>query len=496
MSIESKILQILKPAIPLDEISVDDLQKYESSTNSNSSSYNKDEKGDEDRAAPDKTPIIKIRDYFFITSEIDFIQIKVGSSFLPEIICSLIPQGGIFLSKSFPKDGDLLSYFLASKSNEFKPIRIDFEIIRISSQPSVDSQGDISQYTFTGIMRIPLLYGEWIKSFNQVTSLDCLLEVCQEINLGFATNETSTNDKMTWINPYETWKTFMEKVTTSSWKDQSSFYTSFIDQYYNFNFVNVNNQFAGENVIDEGFVKSMLQSRKLPTDGPQDNLQTKLVLSNNDAARNSNLYIESYTLLNDSGEIVMNNGYGRYMQFYSPDTKKYYNDQLIEPINNSTGDDLPLRGRNNEDYQKKVRKYKWMGIDRPSSKGNYHDNYLYAKIQNLQNNSEIKKMTLLVQLQMCNFNFYRFQKIPVVITVTGNPQRNQSNTDNTPNQDGEEGKGAKTAEITVDPFLTGFYVIDEILYIYDNNVFRQQLKLIRREWPLTTSDQVVSPENK
>lgn len=493
MAVESKILQLSKPTIPIDELSMDDLQKFESSNNNNSSSSNQTTKGDSDRAAPDKSPLVKIRDYIFLTSEIDFLKITIGKDFLPTLICTITPEGGLFLSRSMPKDGDLISFFVASKSNEFKPVRIDFEIQKMSSMPSVDSQANINTYTFNGMMRVPYLYGEWNKSFNS-TSLDALKSVADEAQLGFATNEVSTNDKMSWINPFDTWKKFIDDITISSWKDQDSFYTSFVDQYYNLNFVNVNNQFAGEDVIDQGFIKSLFQNRKTEGDTPQTQDQTSLVLSNLEAARNTNFYIESYTVLNKSGEVVLDNGYGRYMQFYSSDTKKYYSDQLIEPINNTKGSDMPLRGRHGENYQNEIRKYKWMGIERAAPNGNYHENYLYAKIHNIQNNDEVKKMTLYIQLQSVNFNFYRFQRIPVVITTTDNPQKNEANNDNNQNL-GNTQEDPKASSLTIDPILSGFYVIDEITYIYDDNTFKQTLKLLRREWPLSATDQPANAEN-
>ncbi len=488
MGVKSKIVQLSSPTLAIDELSYADIE-LTNNDNNNSNSADKKQKKNIDQASPDKNPLIKIRDYIFLTSEMDFIQLNVGRDFLPTITCTLTPTGGLFLSKDLPKDGDLISFFMASKSDQFKPIRIDFEIIRIISSLSGDSQANNNSYTFSGVMRVPLLNGEWNQSFNK-SSIDCLQEVAQINQIGFATNETTTNDVMPWINPYDTWKKFISDVTLSSWNNQDSFYSTFIDQYYNLNYVNLNNQFAGEETIDDGFIKSLFQSRKVDGDTPPENLQTPLVITNLEAARNTNFYIESYTVLNRSGEIVMDNAYGRYMQFYSSDTKKYYSDQLVEPINTTNGDNLPLRGRNGENYQSLIRKYKWMGVERPLPKGNYHENFLYAKIQNLQNNDEVKKMVLHVQLQSANFNFYRYQKIPVLIMVTDHPQRNDVNKSNEPNQQSKQSNSStKSADLTRDPILSGFYVIDEIIYIYENDSFKQQLKLMRREWPLSTSDQ-------
>jgi len=112
---------------------------------------------------------------------------------------------------------------------------------------------------------------------------------------------------------------------------------------------------------------------------------------------------------------------------------------------------------------------------------------------------EIFKMYMNVNLEEVNYNLYRFQRIPVMIyeqdAQVKNMQkiRDEALGDDQIKGSGDAGNTQDTnfldytnanAEIK-NEFLSGYYVIAEISYIYTKGKkITQSLKLLRREWPI------------
>ena len=115
------------------------------------------------------------------------------------------------------------------------------EIILGSNQENI--------YTITGSLFIPGLYGDTIKALPKLKSIDALKKIATDLKLGFATNEESTNDEMTWINPNSTVANFIKNITDRAYKNETSFFTSFIDVNYILNFINVDED-VKENIND------------------------------------------------------------------------------------------------------------------------------------------------------------------------------------------------------------------------------------------------------
>ena len=476
MALERKILTITDPTIAIDEMSITDY-----------------EDGDKGRIIGDRDskrlgslyPFVQINGYKFDENEIVRMKLDV-TGFYPTISVTVATSNGVFLSKSYPKDGDPLSLFIRSKKEEFKPIRLDFEITFINSAPSTDSTGEKIAFTINGNIRIPNIHTEVSKAFRDLSSYDALIQIAEDLNLGFASNDTDTADKMTWVCPFDSYRTFIEDTTEASYKKDDSFFTSFIDHYYYLNFVNVHQQFSEELEIDAAITNlSMLTDY----DEGQTNKSAPmpLILSNFSQVQGTSMYIDKYTLHNNTGLVGINNGYRRFLQFYDssfitekPEEK--FHSFAVEPLNTEGSQDKQLlKGRNDEDIFETHQKFKWMGTQYglPDSAGNVHENYQYAKILNWQNNVELNKMVLHVVTAQANFNLYRGQRIPIVIVNDGSTLRKQVTKDEKDNPD-------MPLPLTYDKFLSGYYMIKGMKYTYniDEGIFRQEIFLTRREWPL------------
>lgn len=467
MSVEKKIIKLTKPTIQLDAME-----------HADTSSSEKKEK-----QMGDLFPLVQINKYKFTENEITRFTLS-ETDFAPTLSVTVVSSDGKFVSKSYPKDGDPISIFVRSKLDEFNPIRLDFEITNTLGGKSTDSDGEIAKYTFTGVLRIPGMYHDHCKAFKDSQSMDALMKVADELKLGFASNETLTDDKMTWICPYDTYLKFIKDVTNASYKDEDSFFDTFVDKYYNLNFVNVNNQFGEEFELDEA-LDNFTGQRDYNSGHVIEKFDSKLMLTNHKNLRGQSNWISNYTLVSNSGEVIITNGYRRYVQFYdsqsdaaNPSDK--YQSHFIEPSNTKNiGDDKILqRGRIKEpEIFKNTNKYKWLGVLEAKPHGNAHQNYMHALIQNWQNKQEIDKYELRVWLPRCNFNLYRGMRVPVLILNMGNKARVDLTKQDTQ---------APADNFSFDRFLSGYYYIKGLTIMWSETdaVFRQEITLTRREWPI------------
>ena len=139
-------------------------------------------------------------------------------------------------------------------------------------------------------------------------------------------------------------------------------------------------------------------------------------------------------------------------------------DFLVDPILDSSNSKIKLRGQKNDnEFVNKNIKYSYGG---KLDSDNAHKNYIYAKVQNDRNMKEIQKVGLEIWMGTPNYNLHKFLKVNVQIS-------NQQ------------------ASITQNHFnsrLSGDWLIVDIKIVYQNNAFRQIIRLFKRELELSKAE--------
>ena len=133
--------------------------------------------------------------------------------------------------KAMPLDDSKIKVFLNPRSTQLKEILIQFKITNFTVNER--------KYTMEGVLDINLLHVLQYKSYPNMTSHKALQQICRDCGIGFNTNIDDTDDEMTWLQTGEITADFIDEIVESSYKSDNSFMVSFIDYYYNFNFIDL-----------------------------------------------------------------------------------------------------------------------------------------------------------------------------------------------------------------------------------------------------------------
>lgn len=483
MALERHILTITEPTIKLDPIDIPDLGESET--------------GDKHSVAPAaKTPYIKINGHVFQPQTVISMRLNSSGKY-PELTCRLRDAMGIFTIDQFPRDGDVLSLRIAVDfSGTYKDLRMDFNIIEFKGTPvtTIEKKSGEQVFSVRAIAKLPGLYTDECKSFGNATSLDHIIQVAQDLNLGVATNLDLTNDAMTRLCAYQTKLDFLDKTVQHAYVSDDAFLTYSIDPFYYINFVELQRIFNSPNEVELTELISAKVYSERAEDPDSSKSETALMLTNHQSFSGTANHIVRYNLVNESTRVALENGYRRKIQFFDA------TDGLLEfDVESMVSDNLKdneeaLKGRRNsetDEYNTHI-KQKFVGMQT----SNVHSNYMYAAINNVQNMVELDKMRLMVELAAPNPAIYRYMKVPVAIYNYGEYTKKMTDDLAAAKQEvGFDDANAKKESTTtddqnqkntqtLDEFLSGYYIIMGIDYKFDVTAgFSQVLHLARREWP-------------
>lgn len=473
-------------------------------------------------------PFVRVNNYIFSKESIKYFKINTEGH-IPTLSLNIIDQDRKFKVDSFPRDGDVVTVLLNSKNSDtFKSIHMDFDITSVNTRKTKDSEP--VEFRLNGQTKIPGLYTEDCQHLPENTSLKHIEEICKNIGLGMATNIDTTNDKQIRIQPYITYLDWIKETVKNSYISDNSFQNFFIDPYYYLNFIDVNRLLNSPNPkleeMQETLSAFITTVSTDPEKGSEDTEDKKLphILTNHTKLQGQNIYISSYRILNNSSHISLKNGIFNEMQIYDDNTdikEKNRGDInkkdkfTLEPLNsnNMMEREEPLKGRRGENRYKKQKKHQYLGRQQVGDEelGNVHANYLFTMLNNDRNYKETQKMKLAVHLDGFNPSIYTYQKIPVFIYVYNNEEvrggvdlKQKAKDQGFEGVDMGQGKqmsiegdGAFEPDMILDEFLSGYYLVESINYVYNytdrpkdsgaqehpDAHLTQELILIRREWP-------------
>ena len=475
MSLNTKILKIKNHKINIDTAWIINTD----SSTSNDISQNVSIKASE--VVGDIVPLININEFIFTESDVKYLEIN-ESGFTPTIKIKVIDRTGAFTHKFFPRNKSLMKIYVKSNNKNVKAIRCDFLITNIKSSYGGNdvgmSEGRGCHYTIDGILNIPKITDNQTHIYNE-TAYNALFDLVDNIDLGFSTNELSTNDKMSWIQPNMSYQEMVEFITDHAYKDGDSFYTSFIDRYYNLTFINMKDMLSQDTEFDAMFL-SLTQNKSYydknnisdTNDTPVDN-----ILTNFSGHKGLPNFITGYKPSSKQGLTLLENPNRKNMYYYdinaSTNNAEKFISMFVEPFGSVITDEEIGNNQINV----------WSGIDY----NNTHRNFIYAEHSNAQNIIDYNKTKLSVSLIGVNLNLLRGMRVPVMIFKEGFENEMNEETYLPENHESSDVKNLN-GNVTYDADNSGYYVINNIRFIYDHSTgsnhvaLRTELELGRYDW--------------
>jgi hypothetical protein len=489
--VERNILTVLEPAILLDPLEILDVE---------SGTENSDDGTIKEKPSKFSSvvPVVRVNGYDVQTDRLTTFSLS-NKGFYPTLRLAFEDTDGLFTSRFYPKDGDLVQVNIRSQGDEttFKPIRIDFSIVECKP---IGGGGGVSanEYLLTGRMYVPGLFTENVDYEEEVSSFDALLNIAEKLNLGFASNVEDTADIMTWTNPNDTTESWIQDIVANSYLSDETFFTAYIDPYYYVTLVDVNRLFSQEGAIEasQGFSQNAGDTMGADgSDGQSDDFPN--YLSNMIQMQGAARYISKHQMINKSGEISKANGYKKYTQYWDLNAKEWVS-EFVDPLTNDTpGMIAATKGRLIDGEVEGPRndqvKYKYLG----TQGDNVHPEFQYSTVLNYQNITEINKMGMEIELDTVNPALVRNSRIFCQILEYASPIKNVLLAPGQDDIEGEETPQTRSGDDAendpasengvVNEYLTGFYVIAGVEWLYTKpGPLRMKLKLQRREFTPTT----------
>lgn len=464
-------------------------------------------------------PIIRINDMVLGKDDIQSMLIS-SKGFLPTIELSLKFANTALISKNMPKDGDMISVFVRTNTSAINYLRNDFIINHVDSNISSKSANN------TVFLRGELFIEGFTSNNNTFgiigTSKDVMKEIAKKFKMGFAYNDADDMDDLqNWLCCFSSPQVFIEDVTRHSWKNNMSFFKSWVDLYYNLCFVNVNKFLSSdenpEDEIDLTFFSSAVALNSLTSsnDKPDDAKPFLKVFSNFDSFKGSSFYISKWHPVNRSNSL--SSGYSNIIHSFTHNQNVYIENKdncedtlIVNPVYDTSKLDsyIILRGRakydenaNPDNEQARVNysmqntyiNHIWSGVEYKMDKdensssnntwsGNVHHNYHNAAYQNEINDIELNKLYIEVVCDGLCLQVMRGERVPVFLKYNTPLDKNISPDDPGFNR-----------------FYSGYYIVDSIEYKYNGKVktgyssFSTIMSLKRREWP--TPEAIKSDSN-
>jgi len=459
----AKLHIVDRATIKLDKIEIkyaDDVQDY---------------RADEESKQYGKYPFISYKGMPIESDSISKLKLY-NNKFLPYLEMVFVDKTGRIQDDYFPLDDSIISLFLRSHTVKKLPIRMDFKITSFSMSKKTDYENQ--EYTVGAELNIDGLYIRNWESYKG-SSFNVLKTISKELELGFVTNIDDTSDDMTWININNSKSEFIRNITEHSYKSDETFMWSYVDFYYNLNYVEIETQLK-EDISRQGNVmaESYVQGEGIDT-------VQSLTLTNNPDANNpnSNLFIKNYVLLNDTTALNIDLGYKHRIHYYDQ-TNTNYNSTFLDSISDTDNNSsIVLKGnpeRPDSKFSNNVFNQTYLG---KMDTDNVHKNYLYAYNQNLNNIKFLQKIKMVVVLNQANFNLYRFQKVNVVLYKMS--QIMQGDEEQTQNLDNSQLDKAGERNWKINDRLSGEWLITGINMTFDkDNGSVQEVTMIKRELSL------------
>ncbi len=261
-----------------------------------------------------RVPLIKVNDVVVDALDILYMELD-GTGMLPRLDITVRDSTGTIRGLNNPStdDNEIRVQILPRMENAYKKIDLTFYATQ------TDTDGDILR--FTGVYKVMDLYKNRIKCFGQVSTYEMLKQLACECKLGFATNVSSSNDKRYIYAPNTSYISLMRQAIEYSGDSGNSIqskilYDCWVDFWNNINFADIYERFNSVDTDEEMMIYVSRYDQPLAQNTIDNEIymQTPATLSNHPIFMDTELFIDSYSNVNNSS--LLSGGSSRVITIY------------------------------------------------------------------------------------------------------------------------------------------------------------------------------------
>ena len=400
-------------------------------------------------------PVIHYNSILIDNSTIDYFSLY-NDGFVPCIKLNFRDSSGMIKSKAFPLDDTKIKVFISSRANNLKSIILDFKISDFSNYDGV--------MMINGVLDSSKLYIKAYNVYPNCTSYKALKDISTDIGIGFNSNINDTNDQMNWLQNGYIFLDFIKSIVERSYISDKTFVSGYIDYHKCFNYIDIEKEMDRDISEQHGINTTGLESANGTNEKPD---VQPLILTNDESMSQSNNYFSKFVVINRSSEISTETGYIQNTSFYDRNKKQLVSFK-IDSITKNEDSKIILKGNPNDPNESanmdNNQNHHYLG---KLDTSNVHNNYFYTKINNWKNMKDLGKIEIEVEMGSPNFNLYQFQKVNLILS----------------NKSPMGGDDSMTNER-----LSGEWLLIDIEYIFDQTIFIQKFRLIKRELELSKEE--------
>ena len=418
-----------------------------------------------------QTPLIMINSIVIDFDAIKYFSIKsVGR--LPELVMTVEDRYELINNIDKPSnDNEVRVQILPRFDNAYKKINLTFFI------SSIQVTGSLLRLTCT--YKLSSLISSKFKTFGEIDTYSLFKTVATETQLGFATNITNLSDSRYIYCDNKSYLELMnDEIQYSSANNNIIDY--WVDLWDNINLVDIKERYTAIDSDDDMMIWVSGQLHEVTIDTEIEPIKMPAVLTNLPQSNNSELFVKSYSIKNNSGSSISKGTdkvYGIYEDF-----NKEYLDYLIQ----------------DGDIKKDIfSKYEYIG----ENYGEY--NYMLAKQLRDGFVQKINSETITVTLQSPLLGVMRGHKVNFIRYVNNDRMENKLKTleeagiidrnieSNISLSKYEVAEDTGNGIYKVDRTVSGQYLILGVNIIYTNNNWEYILTLAK---PASTKASILKNE--
>lgn len=270
------------------------------------------------------TPIIKINNITISFYDVNYLSLS-STKATPEISFSIKDSRDLIKRIGTPgNDNNIQIQILPPFDNAYKKINMDFYITNINIK------GD--EIVGSGRYKLPKLTNTQYKCFGEISTYDLMESIAIETGLGFATNvDHDMNDTRLIYCNNKSYLEILNKEIKFSNSDQTHVYNYWIDFWNNLTLVDIYDRYNTIEKEEDMQVWVSGQPNEM-TEGIKHNpMQITAILSNNPVTSNTELFVESYEIINKPRSQV-SKGSDKVLTSYN-DSKGCFEEVLIQDGN-------------------------------------------------------------------------------------------------------------------------------------------------------------------